>query len=298
MPTRNLVLMNLVDSVIQQTPALKQVGTSVKETIHNAILSGGKPARDIADLLHGTWLGHPLHSVLTDVTVGAWVFSAVFDVLAVASGRRSMEDAADTMTTIGVASAVPTALAGITDYSGIKEDAVAYGAAHGILNTIALTCYVLSVRARRADKREEGMVFSFLGLAIATLSAWLGGELVYSHNVGVDHSEEPSEPTRWTTVLADEDLGYEEPHRVEWNDQPILLYRREGNVYAIGAVCSHAGGPLEQGKFEGNCVQCPWHDSVYDLRNGSLVHGPSTYDQPRYEARAVNGEIQIRIYSE
>jgi nitrite reductase/ring-hydroxylating ferredoxin subunit len=74
----------------------------------------------------------------------------------------------------------------------------------------------------------------------------------------------------------------------------VLLYRYGGTVYAISAVCSHAGGPLEEGQFDGFCVQCPWHDSVYDLRDGSVVHGPATFNQPAYRARIYNGQIEIR----
>jgi nitrite reductase/ring-hydroxylating ferredoxin subunit len=74
-----------------------------------------------------------------------------------------------------------------------------------------------------------------------------------------------------------------------------MLYRRYGEVYAIGATCSHAGGPLNEGKFSESCVQCPWHDSVFDMIDGHIVHGPATQKQPSFETRVRDGKIEIRF---
>jgi nitrite reductase/ring-hydroxylating ferredoxin subunit len=94
--------------------------------------------------------------------------------------------------------------------------------------------------------------------------------------------------------MAENELHEQEPRRVEVVGSPVLLYRYGGTIYATAAVCGHAGGPLEQGQFDEYCVQCPWHDSVYDLRDGSIVHGPTTYTLPKYAARIQNGQVEIR----
>ena len=54
---------------IDAAEGIGKVGTEVSLAIHHAVLAGGEPTRKVADALHGTWLGHPLHAVLTDVTV-------------------------------------------------------------------------------------------------------------------------------------------------------------------------------------------------------------------------------------
>jgi len=82
---------------------------------------------------------------------------------------------------------------------------------------------------------------------------------------------------------------------VEVDGGPVLLYRDGDAISAIGAVCSHAGGPLEEGKFENGCVECPWHHSVFNLRTGKVVHGPATHAQPAYEARLFQGQIEVRL---
>lgn len=295
MVTREPSIIMLADNALKSIPALKNAGTAIKKSLHEAVLAGGAPVRTLADVLHGTWLGHPLHPVLTDITIGAWTFGTLFDVLAQVSGRRKMRDAGDTLISIGTASAVPTALVGITDYSTIKDDAVEYGMAHALLNTVTLSLYALSLRARSQRDRSTATTLSVIGLSVTLISAWLGGELVYKKRVGVNHSPTAKRPKNWTAVMAATDLVEGQPQRVGMGDAAVLLYRKHGAVYAISAICSHAGGPLEEGKFEGTCVQCPWHDSVYDLRDGRVVHGPSTYSQPRYETRTNNGQIEIRV---
>ena len=298
-PIKWTIITEIADPLIQQIPGLHEYGIKVKQRIHEAVLQGGTPARIITDILHGTWLGHPLHPVLTDVTIGAWLFGSVFDWLSVFAPSKAMEQAADTLTVIGTISAVPTALAGITDYSTIKEDdSVKYGALHGILNSIGLTMYLASIRARQSDNRPLAIGLSSLALMLLTPSAWIGGDMVYRLRVGSNHAETDSKPEAWTRILASSDLPEKTPMRIEVEGNPILVYRKDGQVHAIGAVCAHAGGPLDEGKFDGVCVQCPWHDSVYDLRDGRVVHGPTTFAQPLYEVRERDGQIAIRAVQE
>ena len=51
-----------------------------------------------------------------------------------------------------------------------------------------------------------------------------------------------------------------------------------------------------KGMFEldGHTVQCPWHGSVFDVRDGALVRGPSAYPQPAWDTRVQNGRIEVR----
>lgn len=48
-------------------------------------------------------------------------------------------------------------------------------------------------------------------------------------------------------------------------------------------------------KIENHCVECPWHNSIFDLRDGSVVHGPATYPEPAYDARMRDGQIEVRL---
>lgn len=284
---------NQIEQIIRKLPALGWIGKTVSYSLHRAVLNGSEQVRTLADFLHGTWLKHPLHPVLTDVTLGAWMFGGVFDLLGFVTHSKRATDAADTLTALGTASAVPTALAGLADFSTLKEDAMEEGTLHGLTNMFVFLLFVLSSSARLKGKRARGVFLSGLGLGIGAFSAWLGGELVYKRRVGVNHSTPVSTNESWLAVLPAAELAEHETKRVDVNGTPIVLYRYGGTVYAFGAVCSHAGGPLEKGTYHGYSVQCPWHDSVFDVRDGCVLHGPATQDQPTIEVRVQNGQIEV-----
>lgn len=284
-----------VEDLLARVPVLKKTGKKLAVAVHQVVLDQGEDGREIADLLHGTWLGHPLHPVLTDVVVGAWSLGSLFDLVAAVGGSEHVEKSADTLTAVGTVAAIPTAISGLTDYSTIPNPAADVGLLHALANSVALTLYAISLKKRRGGERNKGVLYSTAGLAVATMGAWLGGHLVYSKKVGVDHSEAASEPTSWTPVMNEQDLLHHKPARVEVKGNPVLLYRHDGVVHAVGAVCPHAGGPLEEGKVEGTYVQCPWHDSVFDLSDGCVVHGPSTYPVTNYEGRIRDGRVEVRL---
>ena len=58
--------------------------------------------------------------------------------------------------------------------------------------------------------------------------------------------------------------------RVELNGKSIVLSKVNGKVYAMDAVCSHEGGPLEEGTLEGYELKCPWHYAIFDVRNAKV----------------------------
>jgi len=288
----------VVDPLIKSIPTLKEYGQKLKKALHSAILQDDQ-LRTVADVLHGIPLGHPLHPLLTDIPIGAWTFSALFDVLSILNPfNRSYRQTADELTALGVISSVPTAIAGLTDYSTIKEEAADYGLLHGILNLSGLLLYILSWRARSRKHRMAGIGYAMLGMTVISVSAWLGGEMVYRLRVGTNHSPDPEEPEKWTAVLPNSDLVEGQPQAVDLGGQKVLLYRAGQAVYALSATCAHAGGPLDEGRFYDGCVECPWHNSVYDLKTGQVVHGPSVFPQPKYEVRITNGQIRLRAPQE
>ncbi len=282
------------EKFVEQTPTINEAGLKVARTIHNAVLKGGEPSRKVADLLHGTWLGHPLHAVLTDITIGAWSLAAIFDILALVNDDESARTTADALTKAGVVSAVPTALAGVTDFSTVPQPAASTATMHGLINSVVLGMYLASLQERKHGRHKTGAMLSLSALGLAGISAWLGGHLVYSYRVGVDHSQSEGQPEDWMPVMNASELQDETPVCVDAQGTRVLLYRMNGSTHAIGAVCSHAAGPLEEGTFDGYYVQCPWHNSVFDLRDGDVRHGPAVHPQPRFETRIRDGQIEVR----
>jgi len=72
--------------------------------------------------------------------------------------------------------------------------------------------------------------------------------------------------TRYSTPFRKSDLQEGKPVRVDVNGKPIVIALVSGRVYAMDSVCSHEGGPLEDGTIEGYCLVCPWHQGIFDIR--------------------------------
>jgi nitrite reductase/ring-hydroxylating ferredoxin subunit/uncharacterized membrane protein len=285
-------LSDALEQAVTSVPGLDRLGKFLWEEIH-ALTNSSEGARRLADLLHGTWMGHPLHPVLTDLVVGSWSIAALFDALSLVGGAE-MDDAADALVGLGILAALPTALTGLVDYGSMDQDALPTATAHAIANDLGLACYVTSWWARRNGRRGLGMALSMTGFAVMTAAASLGGSLVFRQKVGVNHAPAAENSEEWAAVLPESELPANQMKSVELDDNPVLLYRQGGQIYAISAVCSHAGGPLQEGSVQDGCVECPWHQSVFDLRDGHVVHGPATMPQPRYETRVRSGQIELR----
>jgi len=105
--------------------------------------------------------------------------------------------------------------------------------------------YLFSLWARARGRRGQGVALATLGLAAVGVSAALGGDMVYRLRVGVNHAPDASTPENWTAVLPLSEIAAYEARRVEVDGAPVLIYNDGNSVYAIGAVCNHAGGPLE-----------------------------------------------------
>jgi ferredoxin-NADP reductase/nitrite reductase/ring-hydroxylating ferredoxin subunit len=82
--------------------------------------------------------------------------------------------------------------------------------------------------------------------------------------------------------------------RVELFGKPLVLSMVNGKVYALDAVCSHEGGPLEEGALEGYEIECPWHGSKFDVRTGEVTNPPAEIPQLSYEVKVENDKILVK----
>ena len=273
---------------------LQPVEEALQAAVHAVFESGGSAGRKAKNFLHGTWLGHPLHVILTDVPVGAWSVALVCDLLDVIEPSKTFSAAADTSLSIGLIGAVGAAVTGFTDWQDIDPPARRVGLAHGLLNLGGASLMLTSLIMRKRGSRMLGRIFSTLGYAVATAAAYLGGTLVYSERIGVDHSQDYKLPEKFVSVLPESELPEGELTRAKHKGTPILLVRRGERIFAIAETCSHLGGPLSEGKLIRNTVQCPWHGSKFSLEDGRVLDGPAVNPQPCLEVRVHNGKIEVR----
>ena len=125
-------------------------------------------------------------------------------------------------------------------------------------------------------------------------TAYLGGHLSFTRGVGVNHTAFEPRVTQWTDVASLAGLTPDKPIRVVADGVPVVLVRRDGEIYALSATCVHAGGPLDEGQLVDGRVRCPWHGSTFRLSDGSAVRGPAATDEPSWQVRIQGDRIQVR----
>ncbi len=284
-------------AIIDRQGWLDTVAARVQRAVSGAFAAGGAAGARIKDALNGTWLGHPLHPVLTDVPIGAWTTGVVLDALERARGRRYAAGA-DAAVAVGLTGAAAAAITGLADWQYTSATARKTGLVHGLLNTTAAALYTTSLVLRRRGARDAGRAAAWAGFAVVLGAAYLGGHLVYRQRIGVDHSPEDAnrsdEGFGFVPVLAERELPAGRPVRVEAQGFAVVLVRHAGGIAALADSCAHLGGPLAEGTCDGRSITCPWHGSRFALADGRVLRGPATFPQPVYEARVRNGQIEVR----
>ena len=254
------------------------------------LVSKAVPPGRVKDLLSGTWLGHTLHPLLTDLPIGFWTSAWMLDLV---GGKRS-EEAARRLVGLGILTAVPTAATGASDWADTTGGERRVGLVHAAANAAALGAFVASYLHRRRGNRARGIAWGWVGAASATTGGHLGGHLIEALGVGVDNTAFEVGPLDWVDVGMAHDVSDEGPHLVDAAGVPVLIARQGAELLALADRCTHRGGPLHEGPVKGGCVTCPWHGSTIRLDDGEVERGPATLPQPKYEVRERAGRIEVR----
>lgn len=273
---------------LESEEALDSIGEPVGKAVRSAVSSTG-----LKDALSGTWLGHAVHPMLTDVVIGSFMSASLLDLLAPNGDGAASEK----LIALGLTAYLPTAAAGINDWADSEpvDPAVRRtGLVHAACNAVGAVLYAASWRARRRGARGSGAALGFAGMTVLLGGGYLGGHLSLSKGVGPDQTVFDPGPTEWTTIADASALAEGRPTRVVVEDTPVFLLRRGDEFFAIHDRCSHRGCSLSDGSLDGDQVVCACHGSRFDVRNGAVKGGPATAAQPAFQVRTNDGRIEVR----
>lgn len=248
----------------------------------------------VKDMLHGVWLGHPVHPAIVSVPLGAWTSTMLLDSLWLMADQPDLARGADITLMLGLAGAGVSAVTGFTDWSETDATDRRVGVVHGLLNAGITVMNIVSCGLRFSGKRRAGIALSGAGYALSLFSAYLGSELSFAKGVGVNHVAWEGGAEDFVAVMRVEDLPARRLTRVDAQGIPALLWKDGQQIYALAATCSHAGGPLDEGSCHEGIVTCPWHSSSFRLSDGTVVNGPAVYAQPTFAVRVRDGFIELR----
>ena len=293
-PPMNPPLRYAIARVVESQAWLDILGTPIHNWLLQLYGQPGQPSRRIKDILNGTWLGHALHPVFTDIPIGAWSSTMLLDLAWLNDDSKGVARSADIVFTLGIVGATAAAITGVTDWSDLDGMDRRVGLMHGLLNSGILLTNIGSLVLRLTGRRRAGIALSTAGYLASLFTAYLGGELSFAKGIGVNHDAWEGGSDDYVAVMKMEDLDEGKLTRVDAAGIPAVLLKQGTTIFAIGAVCTHLGGPLDEGTCEDGIVTCPWHGSRFRMNDGSVVNGPAVYAEPTFAVRVRNGNIELR----
>jgi nitrite reductase/ring-hydroxylating ferredoxin subunit/uncharacterized membrane protein len=243
----------------------------------------------LRSVLHGTWLGHPLHPLLTDVPIGGLTIALILDLLGIYDG-------ANWATLLGFGGLLLAAIAGLVDLDETDGKARQYGGVHATLMLLAMVFYLFSLAVRfgyAPGTPFQSTLIAAVGYLVVVLGAYIGGDLVFTFGNMVDRHAWRSGGTKWAALDVTE-VPERQPTKAKAGAQTLVLVRTGERIQALHDTCAHAGCSLSEGTVVGDTIECGCHGSRYKLADGSVVVGPATYDQPSFEVRRADGKLEAR----
>jgi uncharacterized membrane protein len=139
------------------------------------------PAR--GDALRGTWLGHALHPLMTDLPIGFWTSALVLDL----AGDPTSRPAATRLVGLGLLTALPTAVTGWAEWATIGQREQRVGVVHATSNVVAILLFTASWRARRRGAYPRGKSLGLAATSVLGFGGFLGGHLESARKVSSRH---------------------------------------------------------------------------------------------------------------
>jgi len=274
----------------------------------------------LKDILEGKPLRHPIHPMLVHFPIGFFVLSFLVDLASlIVPDTPHLLRASFYAMLLGLITALLAAVPGFVDYSDIRNDhpGKRTATAHMSLNLIAVAVYGINLSLRSSSLVDARisvgpLILSLVGIGLLSASGYLGGKLVYDEGIAVGrhkrHTPTPQETLQLSTATGTKEgdlvfvhvpdaerLRDRETLRVEIEDEVMTLARVDNQFFAFQEFCTHRFGPLSEGCFDGFDVQCPWHNSRFDVRTGKVTDGPAKIDLKTFRVETRDGRVFVGV---
>src|SRR5713101_7636057 len=193
------LLNHVVNRFIDRQRWLEPVADFLQKVVGGGYKLLGNPGRALKTFVHGTWLGHPLHPVITDIPLGAWTLSVLFDIIYLFKGTHGWISAADVTIFVGLLAALGAAVTGDTDWNETVDRERRVGSAHGLLNTIVIVIYLVSLIIRvSGGSRGLAILLPLIRYPLVPPPAFLGCQLRFFLRPRLNHHAWQEVPTKFT----------------------------------------------------------------------------------------------------
>jgi len=274
-------------------------------------------------VLEGKPLRHPIHPMLVHFPIGFLVLSFLLDLVSMAFPEvPNLVRGSFYAMLLGIITALLAAVPGFVDYSDIRRDHPGKTTAtrHMTLNLMVVAIYGLNLWIRSSALSHPKisllpLLLSIIGIGLLSVSGYLGGRLVYDQGIAVGRHKRRTATPQDTLYLSTgylasgaeisfvpvpdaEQLGNGETLRVEIDKLVMTIARIDNQLYGFQEFCTHRFGPLSEGSFHGFNVQCPWHNSCFDIRTGKVTNGPAKVDLQTFKIEMRDGKVGVLVTKE
>lgn len=251
---------------------------------------------------------HPLHPILVSFPIAFFIGAFLCDAISFFRPNVLYWMMGNYLELAGIIFALLAAIPGIIDFftvvppnsSGKKRALL-----HGGLNILMVIIFTSIWFYRKGAFSSHVVVLSaeLAGAILLGITGWLGGTLVYRNQIGVDHryagagkwKEKYFKKAKEVEVGNDNELALNQMMLVHVGKERIVIGRTEEGYVAFADYCPHRGGPLSDGVMICGTVQCPWHGSQFDVKNGELKAGPAKSGIKVYDLKVTGGKLLLTL---
>jgi uncharacterized membrane protein/nitrite reductase/ring-hydroxylating ferredoxin subunit len=254
--------------------------------------------------------GEPIHPALVHFPLAFLIGAFFFDLAGVLLDKPGWWAVGAYLSLVGVIAALLAAVPGFIDYLYTvppKSSGRTMATRHMVLNLVAVAAFALARYLRgHPDVEPEPIliVLESVGFLLLVVAGKLGAGLIYRLQIGVDTSyaadgrwseRKTGEASGGVVVARAGELELNQMRLVRAGGGRIVLARTESGYVAFDDACTHQGGSLAGGSLICGTVQCPWHGSQFDVKDGAVRAGPAGKPIRTYRVEESDSEIRLLL---